>query len=421
MSLPAHNYTVTVEAQLQLYRQFKTYTEPTRQAVWFRRPTPSSFADGSLDPNTARTYLEGLGWALSVLARDAASFDAFIPMPESHPYLYNTLVWYNPPDYNYLQEPSTIVTLLQATNLSENIWDSPKLTLDKALPSHVNLIYELRRLRYYKEYALGQEQGRYVQGTLNQGYSRLHLRLTSLARDYYHKLRVYFGIPLLPDTKHSNSLTASVSAVLEAIGTDHLQVPADFLMDDKEPNFEKARLAKQRQRISGAANANSRKYGNHTHEPYRKKEWRSIPPLSEPAKWTQEDVDYCANDPSLSDIAILAIQARPDLALPSTPTVRAEQDRQLQQPTKRKKGRIQLPRDSWVESQSAYLYKERDVSKLVELVHELHYTEQLPYSSEQIQLLVSDDPTSGWNIPVQAIRGLVAKEHVRRMYSVRDV
>lgn len=392
--IKCHNYTVTHEARQGLYQLFAAATAPSRSTLWARRPTGSIDAFGKpVYEGYRASHVEGLSHALISLAR-ASDFDDWLPNPQVPMYLTTPgtkALFYNPPDIEYLKDATQDSAPWAALPNSEK----------------QDRLKELARVRGWHP-----ERATRVNKTLNKvspaGYSNLALSLPNDIRRYYHNLRMFFGIPLLPGCRTPNSLTTSVGMVLEAIGTKHLYPSAAYLHLIAEPNPRKSYAARQ-----SRAARQTHTYGNHAHTPYIAKEWRALPLL---ANFTQADVDYCYredNYASLHDLAEEAAALNPSLILPTAPqpstTAPVSGDPSYDadtSPTRAKPHIDLVPQPST----STYHYKGRDVTGYILEAHRLHYHPTSPQTYPQLQGLADKA-----QLPLYMLRKLATREYVRRL------
>lgn len=382
-----HGYTVSLAARQTLYELFEIALKPHRTTVYRQKPTRMIDALGAVVPEATLqpSHVEGLSHALRQLHRTYDLYDYF-PKPAIPMYLTTpgtVPLFYNPPDLEYLQDAAT---------LDDTPWEELDST-EKRLR-----LMELSRIRGWNP------------ESATRHYSSLWLCLPSDTRRYYHNLRVFHSIPLLPGCRHPHNLTASISAVLEAIGTKHLELPADYIYAIDEPNKRKARAATSHRGPTG-----QHTFGNHAHTPYIAKEWRALPHIS---KFTQADVDYACrpdNYTSLHDLAEEACALNPALQLPPAPhaqpstTTPVSGDLEDTSPT-RVKPHIDLVPPTSKPSTSTYHYKGRDVTKYVLEAHDRHYHPTSPETFPQLQ-----DLADRAQLPLYMLQRLATREYVRRL------
>lgn len=393
MSFKDHNYTVSPEAKQGLLDLFAVAVQPHPSTIWARKPQSHIDASGRPTYEPRSTHVEGLSHALIQLARNSDLGD-WMPNPTIPMYLTTpgtTPLFYNPPDLEYLRDAATV---------DDTPWEELQAT-ERQLR-----LKELSRIRGWRQHPflppeLSANAGRPI--VSGAGHSNLNLSLPSNTRRYYHNLRLFHHIPLLPGCRRPHSLTTSVGVVLEAIGTGHLYPDGAYLSLIAEPNKRKSDAAKDSARYT-------RTYGNHAHTPYIAKEWRALPHIS---KFTQADVDYACrpdNYASLHDLAEEAAALNPSLILPPTTTQPVSGDHPSYDATPtRAKPHIDLV-PSAKASASAYHYKGRDVTKYILEAHDRHYHPTSPETFPALQPLADRA-----QLPLYMLQRLATREYVRRL------
>lgn len=387
-----HNYTVSHEAKQGLYSLFAAAVKPSRTTLWARKPT--GFIDAFGKPVFNDTYhskqVEGLSHALIQLARNSDLGD-WLPNPTIPMYLTTpgtAKLFYNPPDLEYLRDA---------------MQDSVPWSALKDWEKQERL-QELQRKRGWHP------ERQTIPGYKPKpaGYSNLNLSLPNDIRRYYHSLRLFHHIPLLPGCRSPRSLTTSVGCVLEAIGTGHLYPDGAYLSLIAEPNPRISYAVKHRT----ISRTGQRTFGNHAHTPYVQREWRALPLL---ANWTQADVDYACrpdNYTSLHDLAEEAAALNPALVLPLAPPAQAtttspvSDDLEATSPTRAKPHIDLVPQPAT----STYHYKGRDVTKYILEAHDRHYHPTNPETFPTLQPLADRA-----QLPLYMLQRLATREYVRRL------
>lgn len=386
-AIHSHNYTVSAAAKDHLIELFaaaaQSGIQTARKRATRQRPTIMISADGRVVPMDAPSHSTrravGITHALRQLQRTYDLTD-YIPKPSIPYYLTTpgtTSLFYNPPDLEYLE-------LAEQDSTSWN--DLPNWEREDRLK-------ELNRKRGWHPDRPGFHSG------------NLSLSLPNDTRRYYHSLRVFHNIPLLPGCRRPESLTMSVSTVLEAIGTGHLELPADYIYAISTPNKRLASALRIRLNNNYGV-GHGRKYGNHTGEAYMQREWRSLPLLE---NFTQDDVDYCLrpdNRSSLADVAVEACALNPSLVLPSNIAPVIGDPTTTTTAASRAKPHIDLVPAS---PSREYLYKGRDVTQVVNLAIEAHYLNPEPVSFPKLAPLAAEH-----GLPLYMLQRLATREWVRR-------
>lgn len=396
-----HNYTISYEAKQGLLSLFAAAVKPSRTTIWAHVPTGFIGADGQpvFEHSHRSNHVEGLSHALIQLAR-ASDFDDWLPNPTIPMYLTTPgtkALFYNPPDLSYLQEASQDITPWSELPSFEQQDRLAELRRKRAWhPERVSRVPSTPQVNYIPKPA---------------GYSNLNLSLPNDIRRYYHNLRLFHHIPLLPGCRHPHNLTTSISVVLEALGTGHLYPSAAYLQLISEPNPRKTYAAKH-----SASARHTRTYGNHAHTSFIIKDWRALPVLSQ---FTQADVDYCYredNYPSLADLAQEACALNPILQLPSSPVTvtPAAGPPPPQAPVSggRAKPHIDLvptPPATTPTPSYTYHYKGRDVTATVIEAYTAHYNPPYPTFPQLRSLAVKAD------LPLYMLQRLATREYVRRL------
>lgn len=376
-----HKYTLSERAHKHLITLLAR--RPSNKTIWRRGAVIEFDGYGSTtNVNPVKPQYEGVGWALTLLAR-TYDFQEWTPKPSPSTHLY-----YDPVDTIYLND------------LTQDLEDDPSsVTLNN------QLVYE-------KELTLQRHQ-----------YS---LSLDHQARIYYSNLLVYLGIelptrpsianPVIMAHIYRDNLTTRVGFCIEAIGTSHILLPAGYQTTIQKPNYRKNTSRQESDRVAQlvrelAPDSEAKKealrkaklYGNHAHTSYEPKEWRKLP--SRPAKFTQADVDYCClPHVRLEDLAQEAVSLNPSLTFKATraiptPVVSNSNDRSLP-----KRELITTPPTE----RPIHTCKGRDVTPAVLEAYHLHY--ELGKNFSYTKSIQTD-----YGIPYNTLRILVHREHIWRL------
>lgn len=364
---PTHNYRLSTLAYQGLADKLLA-NKPQSRATLHRRRPQVIYNGSTIDHYDAPDgHIQGVGWALTLLARSHDLYE-WTPAPQYHPEKPGTLLYYTPYDTDFMAE-----------------YDA--LSLDD-LRAALDTMPDWQIEEYKLQCSLRRKQRR--------------LSLDKSTRSYYAALLQFYQIPLWPNATHPDSLTTRVSVVLEAIGTDHLLLPEDYLSSLDQPNKRLAHYTTH----SGS----TKKYGNHAHTPWLPREWRKLPSLNEP--WTQADVDYAVSH-NLADLAREAVQLNPNLTLPANTPVAANQP--TSQPTSAQASQPKREYHQQLASEplpKPYLYKGRDVTEAVLEAYELHYERGIPLKRA---------PTlSEYNIPYLPLYNMIRREYVKRQIAKED-
>lgn len=398
-----HNYTVSPAAKQGLLDLFATAVKPHRSTLYMRRPAGHIDAFGTpvFNDTYQSTHVEGLSHALVQLAR-ASDFSDWLPNPSIPMYLTHpgtAKLFYNPPDLLYLRD----------------VQEDGTPWLELLEWQRQDYLKELQRVHGWRASTDSEQDYSSSSSAPNSkivaGYSNLNLSLPNDIRRYYHNLRLFHHIPLLPGCRRPNSLTTSVGVVLEALGTGHLYPDGAYLQLIAEPNPRKAYAAKQ-----SSHTRHTRTYGNHAHTPYIQKEWRALPHIS---KFTQADVDYCVqpeNQAHYLDLALEACQLNPILILPPSATIATTLSSTTPPVSddipSRTKPHIDLvpaskPQPS---ATNTYYYKGRDVTAYVLEAYSRHYTHTPPETFPALMPLATRA-----QLPLYMLQRLATREYVRRL------
>lgn len=371
-------YTLSQRAHNHLIELFAR--KPSKPTVWRRGPVFEYDGFGSTtNVNPVRPKYEGVGWALTCIAR-SFGYQDWAPKPDKQTHLY-----YNPLDQTYLDQ------------VQQDLKNDPD-----SLSNNEQLDYEAELLNTRHQYGLSLDQStRFYYSNL---LTYLHIELPT---------RPSLASPRIAPVR--NSLTTRVSFCLEAIGTGHILPPPGYQLAIQEPNHRKdptkaTRLASLIQSVGTdeqKAKYAKRIYGNLSHTSYEQKEWRRLP--SKVSNFTQADVDYCCQPHvRLEDLAQEACTLNPSLTyqpkrdVPSIPITNKD-DRELYH-------RQSATQPTATQSTSLHTYRGIDITEAVLKVYDLHYNQGKPFTVAH-QIVQVEYPT----IPYNQLRQLAAREHATRL------
>lgn len=368
-------YTLSQRAHNHLIELFAR--KPSKPTVWRRGPIFEYDGFGSTtNVNPVRPKYEGVGWALTCIAR-SFSYQDWTAKPDKQTHLY-----YNPVDQAYLDQ------------IQQDLKDDPDCLSNNERLDYEN---ELLNLRYQYGLSLDQPTRAYYSNLLTYLHIELPTR-PSLASPRIAILR--------------DSLTTRVSFCLEAIGTGHILPPPGYQLAIQEPNHRKdptksTKLASLIQAVGTdeqKAKYGKRLYGNLSHEFYEQKEWRRLP--SKVSQFTQADVDYCClSHVRLEDLAQEACALNPSLTYNPVRDVPSQLPAVLSNIDDR-----DLYHRQTVQSTTPHTYRGIDITEAVLKVYDLHYNQGKSFTLAH-QIVQAEYPT----IPYNQLRQLAAREHAARL------
>lgn len=383
---PLH-YAMSTYAYTNLTTDSKLfYREPAKYTQYLHTPQPmyNQFGGGiEYTTDADSTHTQGLSWSLTILARSADYYDWFLnpakPITQLEP-------GYIPQDLRYIKD-------MREDNGPYDTWSS----FDKTEYAHQQSLAHRAR----------------------------SLTLDDYTRSYYSNLLVYLhlqlptGRPCIDNPlmyTHADNLTTRVSFCLEAIGCGFILPPMDApsIIATPNPARQKHHRASKLRKQAG-----DRMYGNHSHEPYEPKVWRTLP--SSLSTWTQQDVDYaCMSHVRLADIAQEVVALNPNLTMPipvegsptysTTPTSPTTPQTTLHAKARQTIERVLVPTTfnnadpHELQSQPVYRYKGRNVTKAILETYPL-YLKGMPFTT------IVNLPAAN-NIPYQMLRNLILRHHI---------